>query len=173
MIAEKMGVDDIDCRIIDLLQKEPNLTHYQIAEYVNRSQPTVGTRIKRLEKIGVLKYQAGINLKEADLCFARIELQSKKPERTIEIVKHCPFLLNAIRLSGDINISIISVGLNYLDIDHIVNCHFRNDPDVVSVHIDIIADVLHDLVLPIDLNLEYGELDLRNMCNERCRYYSL
>ena len=78
-------------------------------------------------------------------------------------------MLNAIRLSGDINISIISVGLNFRDIDHIVNCHFQNDPDVVTVHIDIIAGVLDDLVLPIDLNLEYGQLSLQNICNKRCQ----
>ena len=169
MIAEKIGIDGIDCMIMDLLQRDPNLTHTQIAEHVKRSQPTIGTRIKRLEKMGVLKYQAGINLKVADLCFARIVIQTKKPENIIKIIKNCPFLLNAIRLSGDINLSIIAVGLNYRDIDHIVNNHFRNNPDVVTAHIDIIAGVLDDLVLPIDLNLEYGQLSLENICNKRCQ----
>ena len=169
MIAEKIGIDNIDCMIMDLLQRDPNLTHTQIAIHVKRSQPTIGTRIKRLEKMGILKYQAGINLKVADLCFARIEIQTKLPEKTIKIVRHCPFMLNAIRLNGDINISIIIVGLNFRDIDHIVNIHFRNNPDVVTVHIDIIAGVLDDLVLPIDLNLEYGQLSLENICNKRCQ----
>ncbi|MFX1554025.1 MAG: Lrp/AsnC family transcriptional regulator, partial [Promethearchaeota archaeon] len=66
-MAEKIGIDEIDCKIMDLIQKEPSLTHTQIAEHVNRSQPTVGMRIKKLENLGVLKYQAGINIKVADL----------------------------------------------------------------------------------------------------------
>ena len=168
MIAEKIGIDQIDCRILDLIQKDPNLTHSQIANHVKRSQPTIGTRIKRLEQKGVLKYQAGINLKVADLCFARIELQTNNPEGTIELVNQCPFMLNAIQLYGNFNVSIFVVGLKFQDIDHIVNRHFRNDPEVVKVHIDIIVNVIDDFVLPIDLNLEYGEMNLQKICCEKC-----
>ncbi len=165
MISEKIGIDDIDCRIMDLIQKEPSLTHTQIAEYVNRSQPTIGMRVKKLEKLGVLKYQAGINMKVADFCFGRIELQTKNPKKVIERVKHCKFLLNAFRLSGDSNISILIVGLNLKDVDYIVNCNFRGDPDVTNVHIDIISEVVNDFVLPIDLNFEYG---LNKSCCDKC-----
>ncbi|MFW9866663.1 MAG: Lrp/AsnC family transcriptional regulator [Candidatus Thorarchaeota archaeon] len=170
MISEKIGIDQIDCKIMDLIQKAPNLTHTEIANHVNRSQPTVGMRIKKLEKLGVLKYQAGINIKVADLCFARIEVQTKNPKKAIEIVKRCPFMLNAFRLSGNSNISILLVGLKFNDIDNIVNRHFRNDPEVIGVHIDVITDVVNDFVLPIDLNLEFGELDLGSCCCEKCSF---
>ncbi|MFX1375639.1 MAG: Lrp/AsnC family transcriptional regulator [Promethearchaeota archaeon] len=169
MISEKMGIDQIDCRIMDLIQKAPSLTHTEIATYVNRSQPTVGMRIKKLENLGVLKYQAGINIKAADLCFARAEIQTKNPRSAIEIVKNCPFMLNAFRLSGNSNVSILLVALSFKDIDHIINCHFRNDPNVINVHIDIIADVVNDLVLPIDLNLDYGKLKINNCHCVKCK----
>ncbi|MFX1591660.1 MAG: Lrp/AsnC family transcriptional regulator [Promethearchaeota archaeon] len=169
MISEKIGIDNIDCKIMNLIQKSPNLTHTEIAEHVNRSQPTVGMRIKKLENLGVLKYQAGINVKEADLCFARIELKTKNPQTAIERVKNCPFLLNAFRLSGDSNLSILIVGLNVKDLDNIVNGNFRNDPDVINVHIDIISDVINDLVLPMDLNFEYGEIILNKNCCGKCK----
>ncbi|UCC18263.1 MAG: Lrp/AsnC family transcriptional regulator [Promethearchaeota archaeon] len=172
MISEKIGIDDIDCRIMDLIQKEPNLTHTEIAEHVNRSQPTVGMRIKKLEKLGVLKFQAGINIKVADLCFGRIEIQSKNPKKEIEKVKQCPFLLNAFRLSGKTNISILIAGLSLKDVDHIVNCNFREDPDVIDVHIDIISDVVNDFVLPINLNMEYGEISLTKNCCGKCQCIS-
>ena len=168
MISEKIGIDNIDCRIMDLIQREPSLTHTQIAEQVNRSQPTVGMRIKKLEKMGVLKFQAGINIKIADLCFARVEIQTKKPHVTFELVKNCPSMLNAFRLSGDTNISIIIAGLSYKNLDKIVNCHFRNSPDVINVHMDVIADVANDFVLPINLNLEYDQLKFKNHCCGKC-----
>jgi len=164
MISEKIGIDDIDCRIMDLIQKEPNLTHTQIAEHVNRSQPTVGMRIKKLEKLGVLKFQAGINVKVADLCFARIEILTKSPQEIFKVVRKCPFMLNAFRLSGDTNISIIVAGLSYKDIDKIINSHFRSDPNVLNVHIDVISDVANDFVLPINLNFENGQIILNNNC---------
>jgi Lrp/AsnC family leucine-responsive transcriptional regulator len=169
MITDKIGIDEIDCRIMDLIQREPNLTHTEIAHHVNRSQPTVGMRIRKLENLGVLKYQAGINIKVADLCFARIELQTKNPRKVIETVKNCPFMLNAFRLSGDSNMSILMIGLTLKDLDHVVNRHFRNDPEVCDVHIDVISDVVNDFVLPIDLNLEYGDINLNGTCCGKCK----
>ncbi len=168
MISDKIGIDDIDCKIMDLIQKEPTLTHTEIAGQVNRSQPTVGMRIKKLEKLGVLKYQAGVNIKVADLCFGRVEIQTKNPKKVIETVKNCPFMINAFKLSGDRNMSILLIGTNYKFLDNIVNIHFRNNPDVIYAHMDIIENVVNDLVLPIDLNLDFGEVSLQATCCEKC-----
>ena len=162
VISEKMGIDNIDCQIMGLIQQKPNLTHTEIATHVNRSQPTIGMRIKKLEKLGVLKYQAGINMKEADLSFARVELQTKNPRKVIQTVNRCPFLLNAFRLSGKSNVSILAAGLNFRDLDQVVNRHFRNDPDMIRVQLEEIVEIASDLVLPMDLNLENGQIDLEN-----------
>jgi len=91
--------------------------------------------------------------------YSKPKLLGENPKKIIENVKKCPFLLNAFRLSGNSNISILIAGLNFKDIDHIVNRSFRNNPDVSDVHIDIISDVVNDFVLPIDLNFEYGEIE--------------
>jgi len=168
MISEKMGIDEIDCKIMDLIQREPNLTHTQIAEHVNRSQPTIGMRIKKLEKLGVLKYQAGINIRVADLYFARAEIQTKNPKKIFTIVRNCPFMLTAFRLSGDANISIILAGLSLKDLDHVVNHHLRGNPEITNVHMDIIEDVVSDFVLPIDLNFDYSKIDLEKYCCGKC-----
>ena len=77
-------------------------------------------------------------------------------------------MLNAFRLSGESNISILIVGLSFKGIDQIVNRHFRNNPEVIDVHINIISDVVNDLVLPLDLNLELGQLTLQTSCCEIC-----
>ncbi len=96
MLSERMGLDDIDCMIIDLIQRAPHLTHAQIAKKVSRSQPTIGIRIKKLEKLGVLKYQAGVTIKNKDLCFARVDLLARDPQEIFKIIKKCPFLLNGL-----------------------------------------------------------------------------
>jgi len=155
MLSEKMGIDDIDCMIMDLIQKKPHLTHAQIAEYVNRSQPTIGMRIKKLEKMGVLKYQAGITLKNKDLCFARVDIQTKNPQESFEMVNKCPFMLSAFVLSGNMNISIIVVGLNLNILERIVNHHFRRNPAVTKVQMELIVDVAEDLVLPLNFNIAH------------------
>ncbi len=167
MLSEKMGIDDIDCMIMDLIQKEPTLTHAQIAVFVNRSQPTVGMRLSKLQKLGVLKFQAGITLKNDNLCFARVDIQTNNPSNSFEIVKNCPFMLNAFRLSGNMNLSIILAGVNYKDIDKVINYHFRNNPDILNVTMEAIVDVADDMVFPLNLNSEHQKIC--PVCNENIK----
>lgn len=167
MLSEKMGIDDIDCMIMDLIQKEPTLTHAQIAEFVNRSQPTVGMRLGKLQKLGVLKFQAGITLKNDNLSFARVDIQTNNPSNAFEIVKNCPFMLTGFRLSGEHNLSIILAGVNYKDIDKVINYHFRNNPDITNVIMEVIIDVADDLILPLNLNSEHHKIC--PVCNENIK----
>ena len=168
MLSIKLKIDEIDCQIMDLVQKKPHLTHAQIAEHVKRSQPTIGMRIKKLEKLGVLKYQAGITLKNRDLCFARVDIRTNNPQESFQMVKKCPFMLNAFSLSGNLNISIIVVGLDLHVLERIVNYHFRSNPAVTKVQMELIVDVADDLVLPLNFNIEHT----KNcpVCNENHNY---
>ena len=151
-MSEVLKIDDIDRQIINLIQEQPNLTHTQIAQKVNRSQPTVGMRIRKLEEIGVLQFQAGINIKTADMYFARVEIQTKLPEQIYEVVCKCPFMLNAFRVSGDFNVSILITSFTLEDIEFIVNYHFRSNPEVKKVIINVITDVMTDYIVPINFD---------------------
>ena len=164
MMSEVLKMDDIDKKIIALVQDQPNLTHTQIAEKVNRSQPTVGMRIRRLEEQGVLQFQAGINLKTAEMYFARVELQTNNPNEIYEIVQKCPFMLNAFRLSGKTDMSIMMAGFNVEDIDKIVNIHLRSNTNVLKVSIDLITDIMTDFIIPFDFNFSRCECKLDRHC---------
>lgn len=165
MIGEKLEIDDIDQQIIKLIQDKPNITHTEIAENVNRSQPTVGMRIKRLEDAGMLQFQAGLNLRAAqDFYLAKIELKTNNPQKILEIVEKCHFMLNAFRLSGDFNVSIILASRKLSTLDKIVNLYFRDNDIVLTVRMDIINDVLDDFVLPIDMDFSECDCPLKELC---------
>ena len=166
MESQVFKIDEIDKNIIELIQKEPMLTHTEIAKRVDRSQPTIGMRIRKLEKAGVLKFQAGINVKTMDLILARVEIQTLEPNETIELVKRCPYMLNAFRLSGTFNLSVLVIGSKLAHIDEMVNNHFRKNPNVSSVYMDIITDVTNDFVLPFDFNFE--SCSLNSNSNGQC-----
>ncbi|MEJ2278163.1 MAG: Lrp/AsnC family transcriptional regulator [Candidatus Lokiarchaeota archaeon] len=142
----------MDREIINLIQDKPTITHTEISTKVDRSQPTVGLRIKKLEEMGILQFQAGVNIKVADLVFARVEIQTNKPEKIISIVKKCPFMLNAFRVSGNSNLSVLIANSRLDHLDKIINRHFRNNQNVISVHMDIITEVVKDFVLPFDMS---------------------
>lgn len=170
MISQKLKLDDIDRQIITLVQEDPNLTHTQIAERINRSQPTVGMRIKKLEKSGILQFQPGINFKKVDLFLATVEINSSNPEEIMEMASCCPFMLNAFRLSGEHNIFILLASSKLDKLDAIVNYHFRKNPEVSSVSMEIVTDIAKDFILPIDFDSEHHEPNEEVGCGEKCKY---
>ncbi|NHJ20605.1 MAG: Lrp/AsnC family transcriptional regulator [Candidatus Lokiarchaeota archaeon] len=170
MISDRLKLDDIDRRIITLVQEDPNLTHTQIAEKINRSQPTVGMRIKKLEKEGILQFQPGINFRKVDLYLSTVELNTKQPNEILEMAKFCPFMLNAFRLSGSHNICILLASSKLDKLDNIVNYHFRSNPDVQSVSMNMITEIAKDFILPVDFDSEDHNPTLESGCGEKCKF---
>ena len=170
MLSERLKLDDIDRQIISIVQEDPNITHTDIAERINRSQPTVGMRIKKLEKSGVLVFQPGINFKKVNLFLATVEVKTKDPDELMEMAKCCPFMLNAFRLSGEHNISILLASSKLDKLDNIINYHFRRNPDIGSVSMEIVTDIAKDFILPIDFDSENHNPTIEDGCGERCKY---
>ncbi|MHA1804654.1 MAG: winged helix-turn-helix transcriptional regulator [Promethearchaeota archaeon] len=170
MISEKLKLDDIDKKIITLVQQDPSLTHTEIAEKIQRSQPTVGMRIKKLEKNGILYFQPGINFKKVDLHLATVEISTKNPQEIMDMAKFCPFMLNGFRLSGKHNICILVASSRLDKLDKIINYHFRKNPDVSMVSMEIVTDIAKDFVMPIDFDSEEHEPNEEEGCGEKCKY---
>ncbi len=170
MISEKLKLDDVDRKIISLVQEDPNLTHTEIAEKIDRSQPTVGMRIKKLEKSGILQFQPGINFKKVELFLATVEVNSKNPEEIMDMAKCCPFMLNAFRLSGAHNICILLASSKLEKLDTVVNYHFRNNSDVSMASMEVVTEIAKDLILPIDFDSEDHDPNDEVGCGEKCKY---
>lgn len=170
MISDKLKLDDIDKQIITLIQEDPSYTHTQIAEKINRSQPTVGMRIKKLEKNGILQFQPGINFRLVNIHLATVEINTKNPDEIFEMAKCCPFMINAFKLSGDHNICIFLASTELSKLDNIINYHFRSNPDVQSVSMELVTEIAKDLILPIDFSSDEYEPTIENGCGEKCSY---
>jgi DNA-binding Lrp family transcriptional regulator len=170
MLSKKLDLDSIDQKIISLIQENPNLTHTQIAEKIDRSQPTVGMRIKKLEENGILKFQPGINFKNVRLTLATVELKTKDPDYVMEMAKYCPFILNGFRLSGDKNICLLLASSELEKLDNVVNYHFRDNPDVDTVQMEVVTEIAKDFILPIDFDSENHSPNLEEGCGPQCKY---
>jgi DNA-binding Lrp family transcriptional regulator len=167
MVSNDAEVDEIDRKIIQIIQEEPNITHTEIANRIERSQPTVGLRIKKLEELGVLDFQAGINMKGAeDFYFGRVELHTNQPNKLLNTVEYCPLILNGFRISGKNNVSLLlsSIKLNHLE--NLVNFFFRDNLEVSNLEFTIITEVVEDFVLPMDLDLEMCDCDMVDECKK-------
>lgn len=170
MNNNQIKLDKIDLKLISLLQEDPSLTHYQIAEIINRSQPTVGTRVRKLKERGILQFQAGINFKKMGIQLAFVNLNTKNPNEIVDMVKDCPFMLNAFRLSGMYNMSILIANTNLKKLNNVVDQHFRKNPYVQKISIEFITDTINNFILPIDTDSDLILQNLEDGCSTNCKY---
>jgi len=168
MFSEQYGLDNIDKQIIMLLQKNPNITHSEIAEKISRSQPAVGSRINKLIEKGVISSQFGVNFKNAKINLVKVEISSKDPEKVFQMANHCPFIVNCMRISGEYNIMLFLASSDLKKIDNVVNFHFRNNNDITKVNMEVVTEFLKDFIQPINFEMDTHEPDPLEGCGALC-----
>ena len=151
-------LDEIDKKIIETLQKNPSITHSQIAKNLERSQPAIGARIKKLSDKGILATQIGVDfskdLVSSSLNLVKIEMSITQPQVVFDMVNFCPYIINALKLSGDYNIMIFMACSSLKRLDIILDKHFRNKEFVKKIKMDLITDFADPFILPVDFTIE-------------------
>ena len=164
---EILGIDDDDYKIIELIEKEPDITHSQIAREIEKSQPAVGARIIKLERKGLLTKQIGFNLKTVEIKTAIVFVSTKDVESIVRKIETCPFINHAFKISGEFNLLCFVAASNLQTIEKLVDLCFRKDPNVINVKTNIIIDSVHDFVIPIDFQIENFDY-YSNICGPDC-----
>ena len=82
------NLDNIDISILDILQQDGRMSFSDLARQVNLSQPAVYNRVKRLEKLGLIRNYVALLDRELIgydlLCFIHINIQAHSYERISE-----------------------------------------------------------------------------------------
>ncbi|MBN2150250.1 MAG: Lrp/AsnC family transcriptional regulator [Candidatus Lokiarchaeota archaeon] len=165
LLNKKLAIDSDDRRIMALFQKAPDLTHGEISEKINKSQPAVGARILKLERKRLLVRQYGIDLGENKLSIALVTMHAKYPKPVLDTIACCPYVINAFKTSGKTNILVWLVGSRLDKIEEIVDTQFRSKPDITHVNMSVVIETVNRLVLPINFNFE-SHNTLK--CGEEC-----
>jgi len=131
---------------------------------VDRSQPAIGHRVKKLEEYGLLNYQAGINLRNSQYLIAKIQLEAKDPKAILTIARKCPYMLTAFKLSGLMNINIIAYGQTTSFLEELINYHLRSRLDVRKIEYEFMTEIINDIVLPLDIYYEKCECVQTKRC---------
>jgi len=100
----KISIDEIDKKIIEMLERNPEASQKEIAKFVGLSQPSVSARIKKLKENGLLSINFGIDIKKADLHVGKIEVKNLN----IEKYKNCPHILSILETNDGYTVFIIS-----------------------------------------------------------------
>lgn len=86
------------------------------------------------------------------------------------MVKYCPLMLNAFKLSGEYDVSIFLVSSDIRQIYDVVNTHFRANSEVQKVSMDLVTNISQDFILPLDLDIEGQTPSLESRYGANCEY---
>ena len=96
--------DELDAKLITLLQEKARLSFAQLGREVGLSASAVAERIQRLEETGVIdKYQAFVVPKAVGLplsAYVSIDLGSQKYKQFIDVLPSFPEIVECSRVTG-------------------------------------------------------------------------
>ena len=164
---EILGIDEDDYKIIEMMEKNPDITHSKIAQEIEKSQPAVGARIIKLERKHLLTKQVGFNLKKVDIKTVIVFVSTKDVETIVRKIEKCPFINHAFKISGEFNLLCFISASDLQTVEKLVDLCFRKDPNVINVKTNIIIDSVHDFVIPIDFQIEKFDFH-SNICGPDC-----
>ncbi|MCK2245403.1 MULTISPECIES: Lrp/AsnC family transcriptional regulator [unclassified Crossiella] len=100
-----MDLDELDWRILDLLQQDGRMTFTELARRVNLSAPATTERVRRLEQLGVITgYAAVVDPQLLGLpvqAIVRVRVRSLDSPRFRERVLALPSVCDADHVTGD------------------------------------------------------------------------
>ncbi len=164
---EILGIDDADYKIIEMMEKDPDITHSKIAIEIEKSQRAVGARIIKLERKHLLTKQVGFNLKLVDIKTVIVFVATKDVETVVEKIENCPFINHAFKISGEFNLLCFISASDLQTVEKLVDLCFRKDQNLINVKTNIIIDSVHDFVIPIDFQIEKFDFHSGN-CGPEC-----
>ncbi len=137
-----MKIDNINKKILYLLQKDARVTYKEIASELKRSETTIRDRIKAMERVGIIQgYTALIDKTALGLNFFSIifanPVSSSDLDSITNKVKKVKNVLRVYQISGNKRLAIFIVAPSYKDLKEIIRMQLLplglRDEEIVTV----------------------------------------
>ena len=137
-----MKIDNINKKILFLLQKDGRITYKEIAAELKRSETTIRDRIKAMERVGIIQgYTALIDKTALGLNFFAMifanPVSSSDLDGITEKVKKVKNVLRVYQISGNKRLAIFMVAPSYKELKEIIRLQLLTlglkDEEIVAV----------------------------------------
>lgn len=137
-----MKIDNINKRILFLLQKDARKTYKEIAAELKRSETTVRDRIKAMERVGIIQgYTALIDKTALGLNFFAMIFANPDSSSDLDTitdkVKKVKNVLRVYQISGHQRIAIFMVAPSYKELKEIIKLQLLpiglKDEEIVTI----------------------------------------
>lgn len=122
---EQIKLDDTDHEILRLLMQNARMSLKEIAEKVYLTSPTVASRIRRMEKAGIIEgYQPQINYSRLGYtikAFINLEVDPADKKDFYPFIKSIPNVIECSCVTGDYSMLIEVVYRYSEELDHLIN----------------------------------------------------
>jgi len=136
-------MDEIDKKIIRILQKDARTPFIHIAHHINVSRDTINNRFNELNKNNIIRGTTIlINPKktiEGTLAFIGIKTKVPDIESILEQIKKMPGICSISRAIGDYNIEGILLGKSMEEMSQTKEI-IENIPAVIDVIVEVFVD---------------------------------
>ncbi len=147
-------LDEIDKKILDLLQNDAKITISKIAEVTKKSQTAIRSRIQRLEKSLIKKYVALIdcrNLGYREMVLASLRVNSSQPLEEIKsTIDEMTQIKYAYVVTGEYPLFVMFKCLGHEEALGLIE-RLRNLPGVEEIKTQIVLDRIkedHSIIIP-------------------------
>jgi Lrp/AsnC family transcriptional regulator, leucine-responsive regulatory protein len=150
-------LDDIDCTILDVLQREGRISNADLARRVSLSQPATYARVRRLEQEGYIGgYAARLNREKLGygmLCYIHLSGQLHQKDQLENLRKallDMPEVLECAFVTGEFDFLIKVVLRNQKDLERFILHKLTPLPGVGRVNTSlVVAEIKSTTALPI------------------------
>ncbi len=151
LIENVFKLDKIDLKIMSSLNENPDMPYTEIAKHIDKSQPTVGMRMKKLSERGLLKKVYGIDFKKIDIMLAHISIQTSNIQQLTERINGNIGKILIWSSSGKYNLNMLICSKNMKDIGNMVCKLIKNEECIKLIKFEIINNLLTEFILPLKL----------------------
>jgi len=137
-----MKIDEINKKILYLLQKDARMTYKEIATELKRSETTIRDRIKAMERTGIIQgYTALVNKPALGLNFFSMIFANPTSSSDLDVItekiKKVKNVLRVYQISGEQRLAIFMVAPSYKDLKDIIRTQLiplgLKDEEIVTV----------------------------------------
>jgi Lrp/AsnC family leucine-responsive transcriptional regulator len=144
-----MELDQIDYKLLDLLQRDARMTQVEVAQAVGLSQPAVAQRLRKLEEEGVIRgYTALVDAHKLGMDItAFIGVSVEHPRYNPGFAKRIlalPEVLECHRIAGDYSYLLKVKTENTVSLDRFIAELLRTIPGVTRSHTTIVLSAVKE-----------------------------
>ncbi len=148
---DKIKLDELDKKIIRILQKEGRLSNKELSERINLTTTPTLERVRRLEKQNVIEgYSATVNKESVGMgfsAFVSITLsvhQLSYMDEFNKAVKSIPEILACYNTTGEGDFLLHIVAKDVKDYEQLMRTKLTTLPDVQRLHTSIVLSTIKE-----------------------------